>query len=157
MFKHIIQFFGGFFCLLCVFFGKTYFHFLCPFLIGLFGGFFAIEGYDAVYFLFLSLTLFFFNVYFYLFIWLHQVFVVARRIFNLRCDMWDFFSFLLFFFLVMTCELSYRLWDLVPWPGMAGMELGPPELGAQSPSHWTTMRSPQWVSSDSLFFKDLCD
>ena len=109
MFKHIIQFFGFFFffCLLCVFFGKTYFQFLCPFLIGLFGVFFAIEGYDAVYFLFLSLTLFFFNVYFYLFIWLHQLFVVAHRIFDLCCDMWDFFFLL--FFLVMTCELSYRL------------------------------------------------
>ena len=71
------------------------------------GFFFAIEGYDAVYFLFLSLTLFFFNVYFYLFIWLHQLFVVAHRIFDLCCDMWDFFFLL--FFLVMTCELSYRL------------------------------------------------
>ena len=102
----------------------------------------------------ISFTLFFFNVYFYLFIWLCQVLVVACKILDLLCDMWDFFfsssSSSFFFFSVMTCELSYRLWDLVPWPGM---ELGGPWMGAQSPSHWTTLR----VLTESLLILCLCD
>ena len=107
----------------------------------------------------ISFTLFFFNVYFYLFIWLCQVLVVACRILDLRCDMWDFFSFLLlllFFFSVMTCELSYRLWDLVPWPGM---ELGHPEWARRVPA-----TEPPCESSLNLFWfsvyvirLDLCD
>ena len=36
-------------------------------------------------------------------------------------------------------SLSCCLWDLVP---SAGMELGPPALGAQSLSHWTTREVP---------------
>ena len=44
--------------------------------------------------------------------------VAACRIF--RCCMWT---------------LSFCLWDLVPQPGI---ELGSPELGAQSLSHWTS-------------------
>ena len=47
----------------------------------------------------------------YLFIWLCWVLVAACRTFS--CSMWD----------------------LVPWPGI---KLGPPALGAQSLSHWTT-------------------
>ena len=35
--------------------------------------------------------------------------------------------------------LSYHTWDLVPWPGI---EPGPPALGAQSLSHWTTREVP---------------
>ena len=37
----------------------------------------------------------------------------------------------------MACKLflSHGMWDLVPWPGM---EPGPPALGVQSLSHWTT-------------------
>ena len=33
------------------------------------------------------------------------------------------------------------MWDLVPQPGIKPR---PPALGAQSPSHWTTMVSPIW-------------
>ena len=63
---------------------------------------------------------FFFLIYFYLFIWLCQVFVVA-------------------------CELSCSMWNLVPWPGI---EPRPPALGAQSLGHWTTREvspSPSWL------------
>ena len=50
--------------------------------------------------------------------------------------------------LVAICEifsfgiwsLSYGMWDLVPWPGI---EPGPPALGAQSLSHWTTREAPE--------------
>ena len=47
---------------------------------------------------------------------------------GLSCSMWDLFS----------CgmrTLSWGMWDLVPWPRL---EPGPPALGAQSLSHWTT-------------------
>ena len=54
-------------------------------------------------------SFFFLNIY--LFIWLHQVLIVAHGIFS--CGMWD----------------------LVPWPGI---ELRSPALGAQSLSHGTT-------------------
>jgi len=58
----------------------------------------------------------------YLFMWLHQVLVVACGIF--------------------TCSvqtLSCGMWDLVPQPGI---EPGPPPFGAQSPSHWPTRKVP---------------
>ena len=51
-----------------------------------------------------SSSMFFFLIYFYFFIWLCQVLVVA-------------------------CELSCSMWNLVPWPGI---EPRPPALGAQS-------------------------
>ena len=35
--------------------------------------------------------------------------------------------------------LSCSMWDLAPWPGI---EPGPPALGAQSLSHWTTREVP---------------
>ena len=56
-------------------------------------------------------SVFFFNIFIYLFIWLHWVWVVTCEIF--RCG----------------------VWDLVPW---LGIEPGPPVLGGQSLSHWTT-------------------
>ena len=59
---------------------------------------------------------FFFFLNIYLFIWLLLVLVVACGIFS--CGMWD----------------------LVPWPGI---EPGPPALGAQSLSHWTTREVPR--------------
>ena len=43
---------------------------------------------------------------------------------------------------IFSCHLktlSCSMWDLVPWPGM---EPGPPALGAQSLSHWTTREVP---------------
>ena len=54
-----------------------------------------------------------------LFIWLHQVLVVACRIFDLCCSMQDH---------------SCGMWDLVPWPEI---QPGPPALGVQSLSRWT--------------------
>ena len=51
------------------------------------------------------------------------IFVVACSIFS--CGMW-----------ILGCSM----WDLVPWPGI---ELGAPELGAWSLSHWTTREVPQ--------------
>ena len=53
-----------------------------------------------------------------IFVWLHLVFITARRIFS--CGVWT---------------LSCSMQDLVPWPRI---EPRPPALGAQSPSHWTT-------------------
>ena len=54
--------------------------------------------------------------------WLHQVLVVACRIFT--CSMQT---------------LSCSMWDLVPQPGI---EPGSPALGAQSLSHRTTREVP---------------
>ena len=56
---------------------------------------------------------FFLNKIFILSIWQYPVLVAAHR----------------------TLDLSCGMWDLVPW---LGIEPGPPALGAQSPSHWTT-------------------
>ena len=53
------------------------------------------------------------------FFWLHQVLVVAHRVFDLHCLMWD----------------------LVPWPGI---KPGPAALGMQSLSHGTTREVP-WL------------
>ena len=49
--------------------------------------------------------------------------VAACKIFS--CSMWT---------------LRCGMWDLVPWPGI---ETGPPALGVQSPSHWTTREVPR--------------
>ena len=38
--------------------------------------------------------------------------------------------------------LSCSMWDLAPWPGI---EPGPPALGTQSPSHWTTREVPKSI------------
>ena len=65
--------------------------------------------------------LFFFNIY--LFIWLHRILVATSKIFT--CVMQT---------------LTYSMWDLVPWPGF---EPGPPALGAQSLSHWTSRKVPR--------------
>ena len=66
------------------------------------------------------LLFFFFYFFFllkknYLFIWLQQVLVVARRIF------------------------SCSLWDLVPWPGI---EPQAPCIGSSEFSHWATRKIP---------------
>ena len=66
----------------------------------------------------LSLSLSFFTVSFYLFIWLPQVLVAACRIFDLRCRIF-----------------SCGMWGLVP---RAGIEPRPAALGARSLSHGTT-------------------
>ena len=61
---------------------------------------------------------FFFNIYFYLFTWLHQVLVAA-------------------------CEtVSCSMWDLVLQPEM---EPGPPAWGVWSLSHWATREAPVCV------------
>ena len=62
-------------------------------------------------------SVFFFNIFIYLFIWLHWVWVVTCEIF--RCG----------------------VWDLVPW---LGIEPGPPVLGVESLSRWTTREVP-WL------------
>ena len=56
----------------------------------------------------------------YLFIWLHQVLVVAGGIFS--CSMWD----------------------LVSWPRI---KLKPPALATQSVSHWTARETPPSLAS----------
>ena len=56
------------------------------------------------------------NTYFYSFVWLHWVLVVA----------W---------------EHSCGMWNLVPWPGI---EPECPALGARSLNHWTTREVPKW-------------
>ena len=50
--------------------------------------------------------------------------------------------------------LSCSMWDLVPWPGI---KPGPPALGAQSLSHWTTKSHTsgtdiQWTCLQSALF-----
>ena len=65
-----------------------------------------------------------FNIYFYLFIWLHQLFIVACKTFHLHCSMQT---------------LSWGIWDLI---SRLGFELGLPALGAWSLSHWTTREVP---------------
>ena len=72
---------------------------------------------------------FFSNIYLF---WLCWVLVVAYGIFS--CGMWDLWLQYADF-LVAAC-----LWDLVPRPGI---EPGPPALGAQSLTHWTTREVPQ--------------
>ena len=59
---------------------------------------------------------------FILLIWVCQVLVVTSSIFDAACK-------------IFICSI----WDLVPW---AGIELGPPALGAWSFSHWTTRKVP---------------
>ena len=49
-----------------------------------------------------------------------------------------------------TWTLSCGMWDLVPWPGI---EPGPPALGVQSLSHWTTREVPHQLF---LFPKKCC-
>ena len=50
----------------------------------------------------------------------------------------DFFFLILFIYLA-ALGLSCSMWDLAPWPGI---KPGPPALGAQSLSHWTTREVP---------------
>ena len=55
---------------------------------------------------------------------------------------WAFFFFFFFKFLFIYLSalgLSCSMWDLAPRPGI---EPGPPALGAQGPSHWTTRELP---------------
>ena len=65
---------------------------------------------------------------------------------SLRCitqDLWSSFWYAGCF----SCDLwilSCGMWDLVSWPGI---EPGPPTLGAQSLSHWTTRK----VSLSNLY------
>ena len=79
---------------------------------------------------------FIFNIY--VFIWLCWVFIATCGIFSPGCGTQDVFS--------CGIQTSGNMWDWVPWPGI---KPGPPVLGAQSPSHWTTREDP---GSDSFFF-----
>ena len=67
----------------------------------------------------------------YSFIWLCWTLVAACRIFS--CGMQT---------------LSCGMWDLVPW---SGSEPGPPALGAQSLSNWTTREVPKYFKRNSFF------
>ena len=49
--------------------------------------------------------------------------------------------------------LSCSTWDIVPWPGI---EPGPPALGVQSLSHWTTREVPNSVFWGLSFQHGLC-
>ena len=76
------------------------------------------------YYLGLVVTFFFFFS-----IWPRLVLVVGRQFFVAAC-------------VIFSCGMrtfSWGMWNLVPWPGM---EPGPPALGAQSLSHWTTREVP---------------
>ena len=68
----------------------------------------------------------FFNIYFYLFIWVCLILAVALGIFDLYCDM-------------RTLSCSMR--DLVP---RLGVEIGSLALGVQRLCHWTT-REVSWL------------
>ena len=52
----------------------------------------------------------------------------------------ELFFFLILFIYLSALGLSCSMWDLAPWPGI---EPGPPALGAQSLSHWTTREVPE--------------
>ena len=72
------------------------------------------------------------NIFFYLFIWLHWIFSCSMQ--DLQSSLWHAGS------LVEACKLLVAaMWDLVPW---LGIEPGPPTLGVQSLSHWTTREVP---------------
>ena len=62
--------------------------------------------------------------------------------------------FSIYFIYLAALGLSCGMWNLAPWPGK---KLGPPALGVQSLSHWTT-RHACWVASvmsDSLQLYEL--
>ena len=65
--------------------------------------------------------------------WLCQVLVVARAIFNLPLDV--------------AWGLPCGMWDLVPW---LGVEPRPLALGAPSLSHWTPTEVPVYVLIQNL-------
>ena len=70
----------------------------------------------------------------YFFTWLRQVLVAARGI-----------------FVAARGIFSCGTWDLVPWPGT---ESGPPALGGQSLSHWTTREVPVNYTSIKIKLKN---
>ena len=59
-----------------------------------------------------------------------------------------FFNVYLFTYFAVP-GLSCSMWDLIPWPGI---EPGPPTLGAQSLSPWTSREIPVMVSFDEHMF-----
>ena len=83
----------------------------------------------------------FFFIYLFLFIWLHEVLVVACRIFDLHCGMRDL-------------TLSCGIWDLAPWPGI---EPRPSALGAWSLGHWTTREVRILFLTDPQRVSRVCD
>ena len=58
--------------------------------------------------------------FFYIFIFIYLFLYIYLTVLGLSRSFWT---------------LSCGVWDLVPW---SGIELGPPALGIQSVSHWTT-------------------
>ena len=51
-------------------------------------------------------------------------------------------GYLFIYFYLAVLDLSCSMWDLVPQPWI---EPVPPELGAQSPNHWTMQESQQYA------------
>ena len=58
------------------------------------------------------------------------------------------YLFIYLFIYLAALGLSCGMRDLVPWPGI---ESGPPALGAQSLSHWTTREVPPAILEFSLY------
>ena len=88
-------------------------------------------------------TFFFLNIYFYLFLWLCWVLVVACKIFS--CGMWT---------------LSCGMWDLVPWPGNETghwgcrvLATGPPGRSLQDSFQTSDLQN--WNRTNSCCFKPL--
>ena len=69
-----------------------------------------------------------------------------------------FFFFLILFIYLAALGLSCGMWDLAPWPGI---EPGPPAVGAQRLSHWTTREVPTATFSNvtvhSIYFTGFPD
>ena len=81
--------------------------------------------------IFFILNLFIYYL-FYLFILAALGLSMACRIFIAACGL----------FSCGTWTLGCGMWDLVPWPGI---EPGPPALGVQSLTHWTTREVPESI------------
>ena len=89
--------------------------------------------------------------------WIHPLKIEGKRLLLnvvLEDDQWidneekmlaPLSSFKLLFIYLVALGRSCGMWDLVPWPGI---KPGPPALGAQSLTHWTTRE----VTPNSLSF-----
>ena len=75
-------------------------------------------------------------LFFFKFIWLCQVLVVALGIINLHCGRQDHF------FSCGIWTLSCGRWDLILWPGI---KPATPAMGAWSLSHWTPREVPEFI------------
>ena len=67
-----------------------------------------------------------------------SVFILVARSRTIRATLWQVS-------VVARGIFSCGMWDLVPW---SGIKAGPPALGAQSLSHWTTREVPDSINND---------